>query len=93
MIGGAVEFPKMSQDLINGIDATPSDDYPLRILKVYRANCDCFWELSGSGVSEAERAVWDLMNEHQRKRAAVLDRAIKILEQNIGSGNDLAVML
>ena len=65
------------------IDATPDDDYPLRILKAYRKDCDFRWS-STTNASATEVTVGPLMqalNEVQQKRAEILDRAIRILEE------------
>jgi hypothetical protein len=57
------------------IDATPDGDYPLRILQSYRDDCDIMWTDSTSG-SEPMNALYKAMNEHQKQRAVVLDKAI-----------------
>lgn len=78
-----MQIPKMTQEAVHSVDATPDRQYPIRILKTYRANCDCFWEVSGSNVTDAEKAMWEMMNEHQRQRAEILDWAIQILEGHV----------
>lgn len=63
------------KEYLTHVDATPDRDYPLRILRAHRANCDCFWKADPPSV------LYDVMNEHQRQRAQLLDEAIKILEK------------
>lgn len=63
------------------IDATPDGNYALRILRYYRATCDEKWEVHG--LSEDERRIYDLMNEHQDQRAEELDEAIAVLEGRV----------
>lgn len=72
------EFPSMSQEPIEHVDAYPDEDYPLRILRAYRENCNVRWEVSG--LSPERTRVWDVMNEAQEERAKILDRAIAMLE-------------
>ena len=74
------EFPKLTQQPILFVDGTPNEDYPLRILRVYRQNCDCFWAESSSG-NEPQNPLLILMNDHNRQRAEILDRAIEVLER------------
>ncbi len=68
-----MEIPKLTQEPIMNVDATPDDGYPLRILQAHRDNCNCRWE------STPESFLWDQMNEDCEKRAVILDRAISIL--------------
>jgi len=56
------------------VDLTPDEELPLRILRTFRDRCNATWEVSG--FSDSERRIWDLMNQHQRERAEILDRAI-----------------
>ncbi len=67
-------LPTISQEAVVFIDATPNEDYPLRILRTYRENCNCMW------ASELDHPLIKAMNEAQNKRAEVLDKAIKKLE-------------
>lgn len=69
-------LPKLTQEPIKFIDSTPDEDYPLRILQTYRADCCCKWETN----NEDSRALLDLMNEHNDQRAVFLDKAIKLLQ-------------
>ena len=69
-------LPEVTQQPILYVDGTPTDDYPLRILRAYRENCNCRW------VSEPRpNPLIDLMNEYCEKRAKILDRAIRILKE------------
>jgi len=61
------------------IDATPDENYPLRILKAYRKDCDFIWSSSSSEIKEDSPLI-KAMNDAQHKRAEVLDKAIRILE-------------
>lgn len=69
------KLPDVTQEPIMNIDSTPNDEYPLRILRVYRQNCDCRWS------SDTENALIKGMNEACEQRAKILDKAITILEQ------------
>lgn len=71
------KLPRLTKQLVEHIDSTPDEDYPLRILRVYRANCNSFWETHG--LSSSEEIIYATMNEHQKQRAKILDRAIKKL--------------
>lgn len=71
-------LPEITQEAIIHIDGTPNEDYPLRILRAYRENCNCRWESPG------ENELLKLMNLQCEKRAAILDRAISILEGKNG---------
>ena len=65
----------VNQEPIRFIDATPNEEYPLRILKAYRQQCDCRWVESTDG-SEPTNPLLKLMNELNEQRAAILDKAI-----------------
>lgn len=56
------------QDFLH-IDATPDADYPLRILRAYRQQCDVRTLTTPPELGEQ-------MNEWQDHRAAILDKAI-----------------
>jgi hypothetical protein len=73
------ELPELTQQPVLFLDGTPDKDYPLRILRAYRQQCDCRWTSSVDG-SEPENPLLMLMNEHCEQRAKILDRAIAILE-------------
>ena len=55
------------------VDATPNDDYPLRILRAYREDCDVVF------TSTKENPLLVEMNRLQVERAKILDRAISKL--------------
>ena len=67
-------FPPITQEPLLHVDATPNEGLALRILRAYRANCDCFYEVGG--VTDNSKLLWDMVNEMQRKRAKLLDEAI-----------------
>ena len=71
------KLPKITADPIIHIDATPDDEYPLRILRAYRLNCDVRWE------SNTRHPLLDQMSADQGKRAKILDRAIALLESDL----------
>jgi len=73
------KLPPMTQKPILYVDATPDEGYPLRILRAYREDCNCFWSDSTDANKEPANPLLTLMNEHQRKRAEILDRAIEKL--------------
>ncbi len=68
-------LPKTTQEPIIHVDATPDEDYPLRILRAYRKNCNRKW------VADPPSALIDMMNEHCDKRAVILDKAIACLKK------------
>uniref|UniRef100_A0A6M3L3B3 Uncharacterized protein n=1 Tax=viral metagenome TaxID=1070528 RepID=A0A6M3L3B3_9ZZZZ len=70
------KLPDLTQQPIKFVDATPDEEYPLRILQAYREDCNCKWS------SDTENALIRMMNEMCDKRAEILDRAIEILERN-----------
>ena len=67
----------LTQQPIIHVDATPDDDYPLRILRAYRQHADCNFEVHG--LDENERRIYDMLNETNKKRAELLDAAIEKL--------------
>jgi len=71
-------LPKITQEPLIHVDATPDDGYVLRILRAHRHNCDCKWVGTGSN------ALIDVMNEACDKRAKLLDKAISILKRTTG---------
>lgn len=71
-----MELPEVTQQPILHIDATPNEDYVLRILRAYRKNCDCRW------ASTEPNALIDMMNERCDQRAALLDKAIASIESS-----------
>jgi hypothetical protein len=77
------KLPNISQKPILYVDATPDRDYPLRILRAYREDCNVKWETRGK-----PNPILDLMNADCDKRAKILNAAIKILEQHKGVVED-----
>lgn len=74
------KLPKLTQQSILYLDATPDNEYPLRILRAYRENCNSMWATSTDGA--CDNPLFTMMNEHQRQRAEILDRAIdKLLKE------------
>lgn len=80
---GQIEFTKQA---IIHVDATPDEDYPLRILKAYRQNSNITAASSSDGKTTP---LLDAMNKDQEKRAAILDKAIAKLEYWIPEKEDL----
>ena len=70
------DLPPVTQQPIIHVDGTPDDEYPLRILKAYRENCNCKWVITNN-----ESVFVKIMNEACDKRVKILDRAITILER------------
>jgi len=66
-----------SEHSILYIDATPTPDYAIRILRAYRS--DAWWATGTNGEQESELV--RQMNEWQDQRNAILDRAIRMLEE------------
>ncbi len=66
----------VTKESILHVDSTPDDEYPLRILRAYRKNRNVHWEVEGGIDSK----IYDEINEHQKQRAKILDRAIVKLE-------------
>ena len=68
-------IPKVSQEPIIHVDATPDEDYPVRILRAYRENCNVKF------VSNTENPLIKQMNKNCDQRAVILDAAIAVLER------------
>lgn len=74
------ELPDLSQQSVGFVDGTPDREYPLRILRAYRENCNCKWVTRGK-----PDPLLDAMNDTQVERAKLLDEAIRVLEEhNVG---------
>ena len=71
---------KLTQGYLKFVDATPDEGYPLRILRAYREDCDCMFSDNTVG-EEPTSPLLKLMNEHNRQRAVILDKAIVLLEK------------
>ena len=72
-----MKLPKISQEPMILIDATPNKDYPLRVLKAYRENCNCKWTSNPDNPAIKQR------NEDNDKRAVLLDKAINTLKRKL----------
>jgi len=70
---------ELTQEPIQYVDATPDEEYPLRILQAYRENCNCKFTDNTAG-NEPEHWLCKQMNEDCDKRAAILDRAIMVIK-------------
>ncbi len=75
----------LTQQPIEHIDGTPDNEYPLRILRAYRENCNCrwmfgTWDDEKNEYVEPKDTIHSLMNQYQRERAELLDEAIRALE-------------
>jgi tRNA nucleotidyltransferase/poly(A) polymerase len=69
-----VEKPVMN------VDATPDREYPLRILRAYRENCNVRFADTSTG-EEPKSPMLKMMNKLCDERAKILDEAIEILEK------------
>jgi len=78
-----MKLPDLTQQPIKYIDATPNEEYPLRILQAYRQDCDCMWSDNTSG-EPSQNPIFEAMNEDNRKRSRILDKAIKALIESQG---------
>ena len=76
-----MKLPKLTHQPILHVDSTPDEEYPLRILRAYREGCNCLWSDTTQGT-DTENPLLKLMNEHQKQRVEILDRAIAILEKH-----------
>lgn len=75
-----MRLPKLTKQPILQVDCTPNKEYPLRILRAYRQQCDCKWSDTTDGdKTENPLLVW--MNKHCEQRAKILDKAIRLLEE------------
>jgi len=75
-----MKLPELTQQPILHIDGTPNEDYPLRILRAYRQECDCKWAENTTN-DEVTNPLLIMMNEHCAQRAEILDRAIEKLSK------------
>lgn len=55
------------------VNATPDDEYPIRILQAHRDDCDLEYVTDGSKTSDT---IAKIMNENNAKRAVILDKAL-----------------
>ena len=74
-------LPPLTNKPLMQVDATPDKNYPLRILRTYWHNAKSKWvQVSGKPVP-----IMEAMNKMQDERAAILWRAIKILEKELAA--------
>lgn len=76
-----MEVPPLTQEPVMFVDATPNAEYPLRVLRAARMNANARYELTGEWDA-ASRLIHETMNEGCKKRAVLLDKAIRILEEH-----------
>ena len=77
--GSPMKLRSVKKVPILHVDATPNDGYVLRILQAYRDNCNALWSTSGDGVTESAKELCRYVNAAQKKRAVLLDAAIRKL--------------
>lgn len=70
-------LPKTTQQPMLHVDGTPDDTYPLRILEAYLYDARTEWVVEG--LSDEATTIYDIMNEHQRQRVIILEKAIAAL--------------
>ena len=69
------KWPELLQEPVRYIDATPDDNYPIRILQAYLDNCNCKWSDNTIG-DEPQNPLLKYMNELSDERAKILSKAI-----------------
>ena len=74
------KLPNLTQQPILYVDATPNEEYPLRILRAYRHFSDCQWAEDTDG-GPVKNQLLKVMNKNNETRAKILDKAIKLLER------------
>lgn len=76
-----MKLPELTQQPILHVNCTPNEDYPLRILRAYRQQCDCKWVENTDPSDEPTNPLLIMMNEHCDQRAEILNRAIEKLSK------------
>jgi len=76
-------MPDLTKQPLNHVDGTPNKDYPIRILKSFRENCNCHYTSSSDGSEDGLSEFMKEMNRNQEKRAKILDEAIAILSREM----------
>jgi len=66
-MGKGKELPDLTQQPVEFVDGTPDREYPLRILRAYRENCNCKWETSDEPDPLLE-AMNDIVQNKDKKR-------------------------
>lgn len=74
---------KFEEEPIMHVDATPDPEYPVRILRAHREHQNYRWVVDSG--SENLRELVAKMEAARRRRAQLLDEAIRILEQHMRS--------
>jgi len=73
--------PKQSLHDVGLVDATPNDSYPVRILEAYRRHCDIMYATDSEG--NCDNVLYVSMNQANRARVLILDRALKIMREGM----------
>ncbi len=76
-----MKLPKLTKKPLSQVDGTPNEGLPLRILRAYLKDAKCMWK--ASGLTGNQKHIYEMMNDQNRKRAQVLERAIKTLSQKV----------
>jgi len=75
------KLPKLTQEPLLHVDCTPDKEYPIRILQAHLGNCQCMWS-DNTGGEETKNPLLVMMNDHNRQRAEILERAIALLQES-----------
>jgi len=67
---------ELNKEPVRFVDATPGDDYPLRILRAYLENAELRYQGAPDGTLS------DAMNKMNEQREAILRKAIGVLEKH-----------
>ncbi len=81
-------IPPLTQRPLRQINLTPDPFLAVRILKVFRDDCNCKWASNSDGIVDSGNTVMADMNKICDERVVILDRAISILEGNIVNKDD-----
>jgi len=73
-------YPPLTQQPLLHVDMTPTPGLALRILREYLRECS-FMLTDNTGGEETKHPLLVMMNEDNKKRARILDEAIRILER------------
>ena len=76
------KLPPLTEKPLIHVDATPDKYYPLRILEVYRQNCNCRWASDTDGSAVETNPLLKAMNDANDERAKWLDKAIEVLKKH-----------
>lgn len=67
-------FQILPQQIKYGVDATPDKEYPIRILQAYLDR--------STVVTQPEEDLGDFLNELQRQRNEILEKAMRLIEEH-----------